>query len=77
MVSSGIRVGAWDYLRWGNIVPIKKNDCLMAAKMTAYSGEADEYFTFISPEAFRALETWMEFRTQLSKSKGFYQRYMS
>jgi hypothetical protein len=62
MVSSGIRVGAWDYLKWGNIVPIKKDDCLVAAKMTVYAGEADEYFTFISPEAFRALESWMEFR---------------
>jgi hypothetical protein len=25
MASSGIRVGAWDYFRWGNILPIEKN----------------------------------------------------
>jgi integrase len=68
MISSGIRVGAWDYLKWGNIVPIKKNDCLVAAKMTVYSGEADEYFTFISREAFMALETWMEFRKKSGES---------
>lgn len=68
MVSSGIRVGAWDYLKWGNVVPIKKDDSLVAAKMTVYAGEPDEYFTFISPEAFRALESWMEFRKKSGES---------
>jgi len=68
MVSSGIRVGAWDYLKWGNVVPIKKDDYLVAAKMTIYAGEADEYFTFISPEAFSALESWMEFRKKSGES---------
>ena len=39
MVSSGIRVGAWDHLKWGHIVPIKKNDKLVAAKMIVYAGD--------------------------------------
>ena len=26
MASSGIRLGAWDYLRWGHITPIKEED---------------------------------------------------
>jgi hypothetical protein len=30
MTSSGIRVGAWDYLKWGHIVPIHKNNNLAA-----------------------------------------------
>jgi hypothetical protein len=51
MVSSGIRVGAWDYLKSGNIVPIEKNDNLIAAKMIVYAGEPDEYSTFKIPEA--------------------------
>lgn len=62
MISSGIRVGAWDYLKWGHIVPINKNGHLLAAKIIVYKGEPDEYFTFISPEAYFALESWMEFR---------------
>ena len=34
MTSSGIRLGAWDYLRWGNIKPIEK-ECMgiVAAKI--------------------------------------------
>jgi len=30
MVSSGIRLGAWDYLRWGNIQPIERHDKIVA-----------------------------------------------
>jgi hypothetical protein len=61
MASSGIRVGAWDYLKWGHIVPINKYGSLIAAKVIVYAGEPDEYFTFITPESYFALESWMRF----------------
>jgi integrase len=63
MASSGIRVGAWDYLQWGHIRPIENSDGeVIAAKMIVYAGEDEEYFTFISPEALRALQEWMSYR---------------
>ena len=62
MISSGIRVGAWDYLRWGDIMPIIKNDKVVAARMIVYRGEQDEYATFITPEAYQALKEYIEFR---------------
>jgi integrase len=63
MASSGIRVGAWDYLQWGHIRPIENSDGeVIAAKMIVYDGEDEEYFTFISPEALRALQEWMSYR---------------
>jgi hypothetical protein len=64
MVSSGIRLGAWDYLKWGNIIPIHSDDNgeLVAAKIMVYAGEEEQYFTFISPEAYRALADWMTLR---------------
>ncbi|HJT49023.1 MAG TPA: hypothetical protein VJ729_12650 [Nitrososphaeraceae archaeon] len=62
MASSGIRLGAWDYLRWGNIKPIERDGQVAAAKMVVYGGEDDEYFTFISPEAWHALNKWMNYR---------------
>jgi hypothetical protein len=34
MASSGIRVGAWDYLKWGHLSPIERNGEVVAAKMT-------------------------------------------
>lgn len=51
MVSSGIRIGAWDYLQWGHIRSLEKDGKIITAKMIVYAGEDDEYFTFISPEA--------------------------
>lgn len=62
MMSSGIRVGAWDYLRWGDITPIEKDGRVLAAKIIVYRGEPEEYFTFITPEAFESLNEYIEFR---------------
>jgi integrase len=71
MTSSGIRLGAWDYLRWEHIQPIRRkingNDNngsdVIATKIIVYSGEeGDEYFSFITPEAFYELEKWMDYR---------------
>ena len=63
MCSSGIRVGAWDYLRWKHVIPLKndKGD-IIAAKLIVYNEEHDEYYSFITPEAYHALSEWMDFR---------------
>jgi hypothetical protein len=46
MASSGIRLGAWDYLRWGDIRPIEIDGKIVAAKIIVYAGEEDdEYFS--------------------------------
>jgi hypothetical protein len=62
MVSSGIRVGAWDYLKWKDILPIARNGKVIAAKIKIYSEEEEEYFSFITPEAFDSLDNWMKYR---------------
>jgi hypothetical protein len=62
MVSSGIRLGAWDYLRWGDIEPFMQGEKVVAAKMVVYRGDAEEYITFMTPEAYHALKDWMHYR---------------
>jgi hypothetical protein len=62
MASCGIRLGAWDYLRWGDIRPIEIDNKVVAAKIIVYAGEDDEYFSFISLEAFNELQNWMKYR---------------
>jgi integrase len=65
MISSGIRIGAWDYLQWKHIIPITNPDrtTILAAKINIYSGEPENYYSFITPEAYDALKEWMEFRS--------------
>jgi integrase len=63
MISSGIRLGSWDFLRWKHIEPItNENEEIIAAKLRVYAGDAEEYYTFITPEAYKALKEWMDFR---------------
>jgi integrase len=64
MISSGIRLGAWDYLRWKHVVPLRDENSgkLLAAKLVVYAGEPEEYPTFISPQAYNALKNYMDFR---------------
>ena len=64
MISSGIRLGAWDYLRWGDILPLKKDSKIIAARLKIYAGDNEEYFTFVTPEAYLELEKWMKYREQ-------------
>jgi hypothetical protein len=60
--SSGIRVGAWEYLKWKHIEPIRRDDRIIAAKIIVYAGENEQYFSFMTPEAFQALQEWMDYR---------------
>jgi hypothetical protein len=62
MASSGIRLGGWDYLKWGNIKPIEKEGKIVAARIIVYAEEEHEYFSFISKEAYQALKEWMNYR---------------
>ncbi len=59
MESGGWRLGAWNYMKWGHIIPVTEDG---VAKVRVYAGEEEEYFTFITPEAYKALKGWMEFR---------------
>lgn len=63
MASSGIRIGAWDYLQWKHVKPVSNDEGkVIAAKLVVYSGDIEEYYCFITPEAYTSLKEWMDFR---------------
>jgi hypothetical protein len=65
MASSGIRLGAWDYLQWKHVTPITNDrDEIIAAKLLIYPGDSEEYYCFITAEAFNALKEWIDYRSE-------------
>jgi integrase len=68
MCSGGIRIGAWEFLKWKHIIPIQNEQqqaagqIIAAAKMIVYADEPEQYYTFITPEAYSALKEWIDFR---------------
>ena len=64
MVSGGFRLGAWDYLKWKHVIPIENKESeIIAAKLIIYAGEPEEYYCFITPEAFNTLKNWIDYRS--------------
>jgi integrase len=62
MASSGIRLGAWDFLLWEHITPVFRDDKVIAARIVVYAGDQEQYISFLTPEAFSELQRWMDFR---------------
>lgn len=63
MISSGIRVGSWDYIIWGDITPIVRNDTIIAARIKVLNTKTNRYYiSFITSEAYHAIKEWMDFR---------------
>ena len=68
MVSSGIRVGSWNYLKWGDITPIIKNGNIVAAKIKVLNTKTNRYyFSFITLEAYNAAKEWVDFRSSFGE----------
>ena len=61
-VSSGVRLGAWDYLKWGHISPQTRNNKLVCALVEVYQGTDEQYPTLITAETYNTLKEWMDFR---------------
>lgn len=69
MASCGMRLEAWDFLRWKHIEPKTdpENGAIIAASVIVYEGQnrgkKKQYRSFITPQAYSSLKSWMDYRT--------------
>ena len=70
MLSSGIRVGAFDSLQWKHVTPMTNSKGeIVAAKLIIYAGDPiEEYYTFCTPEAYKELKSWIDYREQCGEN---------
>src|SRR5215469_15691378 len=73
MISSGMRLEGWQWLQLKHVTPVDKNcqpasvdkiEEMVAAKLTVYAGEPEQYTSFIRPEAYNALQEWINYRKE-------------
>jgi integrase len=66
LVSSGIRIGAFETLKWKHLTPFydKDKNEVIAAKILVYPGDREQYYSFVTPEAYTSLEEWMHYRSK-------------
>ena len=56
-VSAGIRIRAWEHLRWKHVTPIRNDKGeIIAGKLIVYDDDYGDgqYITFMSPESYHA-----------------------
>ena len=66
-------------LTLGHIIPIRRENAIVSAKIRVYEDD-EEYFSFITPEAYYQLEKWICYRknsgeTMTDQSWG-YEKYL-
>jgi len=44
MISSGIRISSWVYLKWKHFTPMERNGEIVAAKIYAFNAKTKKYY---------------------------------
>lgn len=64
MVSSGMSIGSFDRLTWGDIEPVRQNGEVICARVTLYRGKTRwNYPSFSSPECYAAMKEYIDYRS--------------
>jgi integrase len=61
LTSSGVRMGAFDWLKWRDLEPVRLGNYEFA-KLTVYHGENEQYHSFMTPECYKYLQEYRAMR---------------
>jgi hypothetical protein len=64
LASSGAREGAIEYFRVNDYSHIEQEEKIVAGRLVVYNGDPERYTTFITSEACRALDKYLNFRRE-------------
>ncbi len=74
-VSSGIRVGAFEGMCWGDLTPIYEEDDdktaptqVRAVRLVVYRGHVEEYIAFVTPECYDSLMQYRRLREGIGEA---------
>jgi integrase len=70
MVSSGIREGAIEGICVRHLTPIESDGKIVAARLVVYPGEPEEYMSFVTPEAYHAIQDYLSYRKKAGENIG-------
>ena len=67
--SSGMRVGAFDGMTWGDVTPVpaREGGGVRAARLLVYRGSVEEYVTFVTPECYDMLLRYRAMREEIGE----------
>ena len=51
------------YTHYDQKQPQQQNSSIKAAKILVYPGDREQYYSFLTPEAYTAVKDWMDYRT--------------
>ncbi len=62
MATGGLRIGAIPYLRVQDVTPITIEGSICAARLVVYPNTPEQYLTFVTPECYRAVSSYLDYR---------------
>lgn len=67
-LTSGIRMGALEGICIKHLQPMTQNGRPVAAKLTVYAGESEEYNTFVTLETYELLQEYLSYRRRAGEN---------
>ena len=67
MISSGIRVGSWDFLQWKHVVPIERDNKIIAAKLIIKNTQMELPWIFPAEVLVRNLYSFLATSMYITK----------